>query len=94
MYPCDDEGGGQPELAPLSRLKISLLSQTWRIACMMHVYLLQVDDLDLAGIGPDFEKHPVFPAKINTEFVEVCQAPFCLCGTCNRKLQPSYEVHC
>ena len=45
---------------------------------MGPVLLLQVDDLDLAGIGPEFEKHPVFPAKINTEFVEVRQATFFL----------------
>jgi len=33
-----------------------------------------VDDLDevnLAAVGPLFEKHPVFPAKTNTEFVQV-----------------------
>ena len=32
---------------------------------------LQVDDLPLAAIGPLFEKNAVFPAKTNTEFVEV-----------------------
>lgn len=30
-----------------------------------------LDDLDLASVGPLFEKHPVFPAKTNTEFVQV-----------------------
>ena len=34
---------------------------------------LQVDELDLAAIGPEFEKNAVFPARINTEFVEVSQ---------------------
>ncbi|KAL9257089.1 Diaminopimelate epimerase, chloroplastic-like protein [Drosera capensis] len=32
---------------------------------------LQVDELNLAVIGPKFEKHNVFPARTNTEFVEV-----------------------
>lgn len=32
---------------------------------------IRIDDLDLAAIGPQFESHPVFPAKTNTEFVEV-----------------------
>ncbi|KAL8509081.1 hypothetical protein ACS0TY_016324 [Phlomoides rotata] len=32
---------------------------------------LQVDELDLAGIGPKFEHHAVFPARTNTEFVQV-----------------------
>lgn len=36
-----------------------------------HTLAVQVDDLDLAAIGPLFEKNAVFPAKINTEFVEV-----------------------
>ena len=32
---------------------------------------MQVDDLDLTKVGPQFESHPVFPARTNTEFVEV-----------------------
>jgi diaminopimelate epimerase len=32
---------------------------------------LQVDELNLAGVGPKFEHHAVFPARTNTEFVEV-----------------------
>lgn len=36
--------------------------------------LLQVDELELAAIGPEFEKNAAFPARINTEFVEVTQA--------------------
>ncbi|MCR5692086.1 MAG: diaminopimelate epimerase [Eubacterium sp.] len=30
-----------------------------------------IDDLDLEKIGPSFENHPLFPDRINTEFVEV-----------------------
>ncbi|XP_021819084.1 diaminopimelate epimerase, chloroplastic [Prunus avium] len=32
---------------------------------------LQVDELNLAEIGPKFENHVVFPARTNTEFVQV-----------------------
>ncbi|CAM8888971.1 unnamed protein product [Rhodiola kirilowii] len=32
---------------------------------------LQVDELNLAEIGPKFEHHNVFPARTNTEFVQV-----------------------
>ncbi|GLT89629.1 hypothetical protein SLE2022_076060 [Rubroshorea leprosula] len=32
---------------------------------------LQVDELNLAEIGPKFEHHDMFPARTNTEFVEV-----------------------
>ena len=31
----------------------------------------QVDELDIHSIGPLFESHPVFPARTNTEFIEV-----------------------
>jgi diaminopimelate epimerase len=32
---------------------------------------IKVDDLDIFAIGPKFEKNAVFPAKTNTEFVEI-----------------------
>ena len=32
---------------------------------------LKVSEIPLAHIGPLFERNPVFPARINTEFVEV-----------------------
>ena len=32
---------------------------------------VQVDELDLSLLGPQFEKNSVFPAKTNTEFVQV-----------------------
>jgi len=35
------------------------------------VYMDNIDDLDLRTIGPKFEKNPMFPEGINTEFVEV-----------------------
>lgn len=35
------------------------------------VLRLQIDDLDLPALGPLFERHEVFPARTNTEFVEV-----------------------
>ncbi len=31
----------------------------------------KVADLPLESIGPEFENHPFFPARVNTEFVEV-----------------------
>ena len=30
-----------------------------------------IDELDLPGLGPKFEHHPIFPRRTNTEFVEV-----------------------
>lgn len=38
---------------------------------LFHQHHLQVDDLDIFTIGPKFENNPVFPARTNTEFVEI-----------------------
>lgn len=35
------------------------------------IFTENIDDLDLEKIGPEFENHPMFPDRINTEFVEV-----------------------
>ena len=35
------------------------------------VFVDDVDGLDLEKIGPQFENHPLFPKRINTEFVQV-----------------------
>ena len=35
------------------------------------VFLPEIDTLDLKGIGPAFECHPMFPNRTNTEFVKV-----------------------
>lgn len=38
------------------------------------VYLDDVEHLDIEKIGPYFENHPLFPDRINTEFVKVLDA--------------------
>ena len=49
----------------------------WRITCVSMgnphcvVFVPDVDALDLAKIGPQFEHHPFFPKRVNTEFVAV-----------------------
>ncbi|MFB0919558.1 MAG: diaminopimelate epimerase [Oscillospiraceae bacterium] len=35
------------------------------------VFVKDVDALDLKTIGPKFENHPLFPERVNTEFVEL-----------------------
>ena len=35
------------------------------------VFLPEIDSLDLEKIGPSFEHHPLFPERVNTEFVNV-----------------------
>jgi diaminopimelate epimerase len=35
------------------------------------LFLPDVDDLPLAELGPQFERHPFFPQRVNTEFIKV-----------------------
>lgn len=35
------------------------------------VFVEDVDAIDICDIGPKFENHPLFPERVNTEFVEV-----------------------
>ena len=35
------------------------------------IFMKGIDELDLPRIGPNFEHHPLFPKRTNTEFVEV-----------------------
>ncbi|XP_062204399.1 diaminopimelate epimerase, chloroplastic-like isoform X2 [Phragmites australis] len=56
---------------------------TWHVTCVSmgnphcvtfgskELKALQVDDLKLSEIGPKFEHHEMFPARTNTEFVQV-----------------------
>lgn len=40
------------------------------------VFTDNVDNLDLNTIGPQFEHHPVFPQRTNTEFIEVVRPDY------------------
>lgn len=35
------------------------------------VFVKDTDTIDIEKLGPSFEKHPVFPDRVNTEFVQV-----------------------
>lgn len=35
------------------------------------LFVNEIDGLDLAKIGPDFENHPIFPERTNTEFIKL-----------------------
>lgn len=51
--------------------------KTWEMTCVSMgnphaiAFVPDVDAIDLAVLGPQFEHHPVFPARTNTEFVQV-----------------------
>jgi len=35
------------------------------------IYMEEIDDLDIENIGPKFENNPIFPDRVNTEFVQL-----------------------
>lgn len=49
----------------------------YRITCISMgnphgvVFVDSVDDLEIERLGPMFENHPMFPDRVNTEFIEV-----------------------
>jgi diaminopimelate epimerase len=51
--------------------------KTWMVTCVSMgnphcvVFCDQVSTLELEKLGPGFEHHPVFPERVNTEFVKV-----------------------
>ncbi|MBQ3090363.1 MAG: diaminopimelate epimerase [Oscillospiraceae bacterium] len=72
------------ELIPVSGLGPEVIDQSihvagrdWRMTCVSvgnpHavVWTEDVMALDLKEIGPQFEHHPVFPDRVNTEFAQI-----------------------
>ena len=61
---------------PLVRCPLTVDGKTWEVTCISvgnpHCVTVvdDVDSLKLEDIGPAFEKHPNFPERVNTEFVE------------------------
>ncbi len=62
---------------PLVDCPLTVEDRTWRVTCISvgnpHCVTVvdDVDSLKLEDIGPAFEKHPNFPERVNTEFVQV-----------------------
>ena len=56
---------------------IEVLGREYRITAVSMgnphavTFVPHVETLDLPLIGPDFERHPIFPERVNTEFVQV-----------------------
>jgi len=73
-----------PELIPVSideqpvlNYPLDIDGKIWRISCVSMgnphavVFTEGIKSFDLPVLGPKFEKHPIFPRKTNTEFIEV-----------------------
>jgi len=56
---------------------IEVLGKTYHITAVSMgnphavTFLPHIDALDLQLIGPDFERHPLFPERVNAEFIQV-----------------------
>lgn len=56
---------------------VNVAGSDWRINCVSMgnphcvIFTGGIDNLPLSDIGPLFENHPMFPERINTEFVEI-----------------------
>lgn len=56
---------------------VNIGGKDYKITCVSMgnphavVFTDDVEDMDLAAIGPGFEKDPIFPESVNTEFVKV-----------------------
>lgn len=56
---------------------VEIGGKTWDITCVSMgnphcvVFVKDVDSLNLEELGPCFEKNPIFPEQVNTEFIRV-----------------------
>jgi diaminopimelate epimerase len=56
---------------------LDVAGRTYRVTCVSMgnphcvVFVDDVAGLDLAALGPRFERHPFFPKRVNTEFIRV-----------------------
>lgn len=63
--------------SPVLKYPLEIEGKIWEISCVSMgnphavIFTSGIKDLDLPVIGPKFEKHPIFPRKTNTEFIEV-----------------------
>jgi diaminopimelate epimerase len=63
-------------------LPLSVAGQEWAVTCVSMgnphciAFVEDVSAIDLEKIGPQFEHHPVFPQRINTEFIQVVRPDY------------------
>ena len=59
---------------------LEVAGKTWSVTCVSMgnphciTFVEDVSAIALAVIGPQFEHHPVFPERINTEFIQVVRS--------------------
>lgn len=62
--------------SPLVKAPLEVCGKNWDITCVSMgnphcvIFTDGIDSMPLEQIGPQFENHPLFPERVNTEFVE------------------------
>ena len=62
---------------PAVNIPIEVDGKIYRVTCVSMgnphavLYVDDVDSLDLEKTGPKFENHPLFPNRVNTEFIQI-----------------------
>ena len=63
-------------------LPLAVAGQDWAVTCVSmgnpHCITVvpDVEAIDLENLGPQFEHHPAFPQRINTEFIQVVRPDY------------------
>ncbi|UBF25750.1 diaminopimelate epimerase [Kovacikia minuta CCNUW1] len=63
-------------------IPLAVGEQSWNVTCVSMgnphciTFVEDVAAIPLATIGPQFECHPVFPKKINTEFIQIVRPDY------------------
>lgn len=71
LIPVNDEG------EDFIARDVEVNGQMYKMTCVSMgnphavIFTTGIDELDLDKIGPHFENHPLFPERVNTEFIEV-----------------------
>jgi len=61
---------------------LTIADRTWEVTCVSMgnphciTFVPEVAAIALETLGPQFEHHPVFPQRINTEFIEVVRPDY------------------
>lgn len=61
---------------------LEVAGQTWKVTCVSMgnphciTFVDDVDSIPLETLGPQFEHHPAFPQRTNTEFIEVVRSDY------------------
>ncbi|TVQ06127.1 MAG: diaminopimelate epimerase [Leptolyngbya sp. DLM2.Bin27] len=63
-------------------LPLTVADQTWQVTCVSMgnphciTFVEDVASIPLEALGPQFEHHPAFPQRINTEFIQVVRPDY------------------